>query len=141
MSANQASLPTPASYVPFDHRVLKGALAPGSALASATVIGEVIPIANVRYLTIRVLTATAGGTLNFDFVRPVATEPVMLSTDTGVNPAQVTKYTSPASPTAVAVTAGTQASLQVTCNGEKYGYVSITGGGTGTVSWVDVSAL
>ena len=140
MAANLASLPSPANYLTFDHRVLKGALAPGSATANATTIGEVIPIANCRYVTIRVKTATAGGTLNFDYVRPVATEPVN-NTDGSINPAQIVKYVSPASPTAVTVTAGTETSMQITTNGEKYAYISFTGGGTGTISYVDVCAL
>ncbi len=140
MAANNLTLPTPASYVAFPHRQLGGALAPGAATANAVTIGEVVNIAFSRYLTIRFKCATAGGNLNFDFVRPVAAEPVFL-TNGPINPAQVYKYTSPASPTTVAATAGTETSMQITCNGESYGYISFTGGGTGSIVYVDVSGL
>lgn len=142
MSANLLTIPLPASYVPSTHRVLGGALAPGSATANAAVIAEVIPIANCRYLTIRVKTAASGtGTLSFDFVRPVATEPFQLSPSGATDPARVVKYVSPASPTAVAVSATTEASLQVTCNGESFGLVSFTGTATSSIAYVDVCAL
>lgn len=141
MAANQKTIPLPASYVPSVHRVLGGALAPGSATASGALLAEVIPIANARYLTIRIKTGASGtGTLAFDFVRPVATEPFQLSSG-ATDPAQVTKYVSPASPTAVAVSASTETSMQVTCNGESFGIVSFTGTGTSTITYVDVAAL
>lgn len=134
------TLPTPASYVPFAHRVLAGALAPATVTANTVTIAEVVPVAFCRYVTVRIKTATAGGTLNLDFVRPIATDPMKLTTD-AINPAQCTKYTSPASPTAVTVTAGTETSIQATCNGESFCAISFTGTGAGTITYVDVSAL
>lgn len=135
------TLPTPPNYVPFAHRVLGGALASGTAIASSTDYQEVIPIAFCRYLTIRAKTTTAGGTLKFDFVRPIATDPAKLSASGAINPAQVTKYTSPASPSNVTLTAGTENSMQFTLNGESFGLITVTGGGSGTLNYVDVCAL
>lgn len=141
MSANQATLPFPASYVSFPNRQLGGVFAPGTATANGTTISQVIPVAFCRYLTVRMLTATNGGTLQLDFVRPLATEPVY-SADGSINPAQVTKYTSPASPASATVTAATQQSVQVALNGESFVMISFTGTvGAGTISWVDVCAL
>lgn len=145
MAANTPALPVPAIITPPSHRRLSGALAPGVAIANATSISEVIALGpNVRFLTIRATTATAGGTLAFDFVAPAAT------TDSGgfhltngsIDPSKVTKYADSLTPSSATITAGTTpAVIQATCNGESYGVVTITGGGTGTVSFVDVSAL
>ena len=145
MAANTPALPVPAIITPPSHRRLSGNLKPGAAIANATAIAEVIALGpNVRFLTIRATTATAGGTLAFDFVQPVAT------TDSGgfhlangsIDDTKVTAYADSLTPSTATITAGTTpAVIQVTCNGESYGLVKITGGGTGTVGYVDVSAL
>lgn len=140
--ANTPGLPQPAVITQPIHRRLSGALKPGTAIASGTDVSEVIALgANIRFLTIRAATATAGGTLKFDFVAPVAT------TDSGgyflsngeIDPSKVTKYADSLTPSTVPITAGTTpAVMQVTCNGESYGIVTISPGGTGTVSYVDL---
>ena len=141
MAATQ-TLPSPAPNVPFAHRTLTGALASGVATANGTTISEVLPCAFTRYITVRVKTATNGGTINLDFVRPTATDPAFNAAGL-LLPAQCTKYVSPASPTAVTVTAGTETSIgPVTCNGESFCMISFTGSvGAGTITYVDVCGL
>ena len=141
MAANLASLPLPPNYVPFQHRVLAGGLKVGAVTSNGGTNIEVFPIAFTRFITIRAKTATNGGTLQADFVRPVATEPVF-NTDGSINGAQCVKYTSPTSPASVALVAGTENSLQITCNGEEYLMLTFTGSvGAGTVTYVDVCGL
>lgn len=145
MAANTPALPQPAIITPPSHRRLSGALAPGAAFTNTANVQEVIALGpNVRFLTIRAATATAGGTLKFDFVAAVATTDSYHLSGGAIDPTKVTPYAD-ALTTAIGtatITAGaTPAVLQATCNGESYGLVTITGGGTGVVSYVDIAAL
>jgi hypothetical protein len=138
-----AKLPVPANYVPFQHRVLGAGLAPGTVTSNGGTNSEVLPIANTRYVTVRVKTTGNGGSLAFDFVRPVATENIFSATDGSIVPANVIKYTAPASPSALTVTsAGTEYSSTITCNGEMFLLLTYTGAtGAGTIAYCDVSGL
>lgn len=145
MAANTPALPQPALLTPPAHRRLSAALKPGTVTANTVAISEVIPLGpNVRFVTIRAATATAGGTLAFDFVAPNATTDSYSLTNGQIDPAKVTKYAD-ALTTAIGtatITAGTTpAVLQATCNGEYYGVVTVTGSGAGTITYVDVAAL
>ena len=115
-------------------------------MANATAVSEAILVANVRFLTVRFL-ATAAGSLTFAFARPLATGPNLFlpsgasgQTSGELNPAALTTYATLA-PSAVAVTANTEAVLQVTTNGEWYGVLTYTPSGAGAMTWCDVSAL
>ncbi|HEX7122633.1 MAG TPA: hypothetical protein VF178_09720 [Gemmatimonadaceae bacterium] len=135
------TLPQPNANLPFQHRRLTGALAAGTAIANATAISEVIALGNVRNLVIRAKTTTAGATLSFDFVHPVATDTPFQLSDGAIDPAKVTVYADDQTPTDVTLTAGTAGAMAVTCSGESYGKITITGAGTGTLNYVDISAL
>lgn len=138
-----AKLPLPPNYVPFQHRVLAAGLAVGTVTSNGGTNLEVVPIAFTRYLTVRIKTTGNGGSLAFDYVRPLANEPIFSGTDGSISPTQVVKYTAPASPTTLTVTsAGTEYSTTITCNGEMFLLLTYTGAtGAGTISYVDVCGL
>jgi len=144
VAANTPTLKQPAIITPPFHRRLTGALAAGTVTANGVAIKEVIALgANVRFLTIRCAAATANVTLAFDFVSPLAKTDVytLQSGAVGaIDPAQVTPYGDGLGGS-VTVTAGTPNFLQVTCCGESYGLITVTGTGAGTLTFVDVSAL
>jgi len=145
VAANTPTLKQPAIITPPFHRRLTGALAAGTVTANGVAIKEVIALgANVRFLTIRCAAATANVTLAFDFVSPLAkTDVHTLQTGAvgAIDPAQVTPYADTLTPSSVTVVAGTPNALQVTCNGESYGLITVTGSGAGTLTYVDVSAV
>src|SRR5574340_202182 len=145
--ASLISLPLPSLWQPPAHRTLMGALAAGATLTNATPVSEAILTGNLRFLTVRFL-ASAAGTLAFAFVRSVGVSTAALFLGDGaagngygeLNPAALTKYATGA-PSSVAVTASTEAILQVTANGEWYGLLTYTPSASGAVTWCDVSAL
>lgn len=142
MAANTPTLPVPALSTPPTHRRLTGALKAGTATANGVALSEVIALGpNVRFLTIRALLATAGGSLAFDFVAPNATTDAFYMANGGIDPTKVTKYNDTLTPAAATITAGTTCPLQVTCNGELFGVVTVTPSGTGTITGIDIAAL
>ena len=133
-----ARLPLPNSYTLPVHRALGGALGVGATLVNATAAGEIVCIAYARYLTVR-FKATAAGSLQLDYIRPYATEPIL---DSPAMPlASYQKYTVPASPGAVAVSANTEAVLQATTNGEFFCLLTYTPSAGGAMTYCDVSAI
>ena len=133
-------LPSPGTK-PRPHYRLQGALAAGAAIANATDVSEIVPIAGMSRVAIHAKTATAGGTLKAYFVAPVAADSTSLTLANGqLDPAKVTAYDDTAASN-VTLTAGTSNTMTVTCNGERYLKVTITGGGTGTVTFVDIAGI
>ena len=100
--------------------------------------GEIVQIAYARYVTFR-FKATVAGSLQLDYIRPVATGPIL---DSPAMPlASYQKYTSPASPAAVVTVANVESSLQVTTSGEFWCLLTFTpSAGPGVVTYCDVSA-
>lgn len=120
------------------YRRLSGNLAPAAAYTNGAVLWEVIPVRGSARIRARLLCASANGTLDivtvgpdFDPTQAPATAYASL---TG------TKHTS-GNPTQVAVTAGTEATITHDCYGENFVLLVFTGGGTGTITRVDVSQL
>ena len=144
--ANLYTLPQPSVWLPYAHKELAGALSPGATLTNATAVSEVLLVGNVRFLTVRIL-ATAAGSLTFAFARPKGVNPNRFlpsqasgQTSGELDPAGITPYATLA-PSAVAVSANTEAVMQVTTNGEWFGVLTYTPSASGVVTWVDVSAL
>lgn len=133
------TLPQPPANTPAAHRVLRGALAPATALTNATAVSEVISLGSTRFLTVRILSAAAGS-LTFAFARPVATTDGYALANGELDPSKLTAYGTLA-PSAVSVSANTEAVLSVTCNGEWYGILTYTPSASAALTWVDVAAV
>lgn len=117
-------------------RRLAGTLAPATAFVNNAVKYAVVPLLGALSVTARIKTASAGGTLDVFFVGP------------DFDPEQTAAYASlvgtiyaTGAPTQVAVSAGTEALITIACTGECYAIIKFTGGGTGTITFCDVSAL
>ena len=120
---------------------LKGALAAGTAIAAATNYREVVNVRGAARGRIWIKTATAGGTLKASAIESVTTDDANPRLDSGaINPAKVTAITDGA-PSDVTVTAGTTTHMDLTFNGESYILVTLAGGGTGTISFVEIALL
>ena len=120
---------------------LGGALAAGTAIASATDYREVVNIRGAARVRIYARTATAGGTLKASAIESVSTDDTNpLLPSMAINPAKVTPITDGA-PTDVTLTAGTVGHIDFTPNGENWLLVTITGGGTGTIGYVEACRL
>lgn len=118
-------------------RRLNGALKPGTATSNGGILYEVIPILGATRVTVRIKTATNGGNIDLIFAAP------------NFDPEQTLAFASLAgtlyttgNPTQVPVTAGTEARIQATCEGESFLIVKFTGSvGAGTITYVDVSQV
>lgn len=124
-------------------RRLGGQLAPGTAYASTGTKYAIIPIAGATTVRVRGKVVTADATLDYFFLPPdydVDQAQPTAASPTGVAYASLvgTKYTSPAL-TQLALTAGTEAKSDITVVGEAFLLILLTGGGTGTIGFVDVS--
>lgn len=103
------------------HRLLDDS----TTFTNAQVITKIIPTHGHRYLTLRCLTTTTGGTFALAFLRP-----------NGV------AYTT-GNPTGVTQVAGTEnSSGEITLNGQAWLQVTFTAGaGSGTINYCDVYML
>lgn len=135
--ADDLTLRIPESKVRPPRR-LQNALGAGAVTASGGILYEVVPIFGAQSLTVRIKTATNGGTIDIVLVGPdfppkqsVAAFSALIGT----------KYTT-GNPTQVAVTAGTEAVITTPVNGESYAIVKFTGTvGAGAISYCDVDGL
>lgn len=127
-------------FIPRPHRRLSGALAEGAVIANATDYSEIIQVAGAAKLRINAKTVTAGGTLKGAFVRPYATDETAIDAKGVIAPAKTTAYDS-GNPANVTLTAGTSNHMDVDLHGESYFKVTITGGGAGTIGFVDIALL
>ena len=133
-------LPQPDICVTGQFR-LKGALAAGTAIAAATNYQEVVNVRGAARVRIYAKTATAGGTLKASAIESVSTDDTNpLLPSMAINPAKVTAITDGA-PADVPLTAGTTGHIDFTPNGENWLLVTITGGGVGTISFVECMRL
>lgn len=134
MSFGRLPYPNP-NLLPV-HRVLGGGLAASAAIANGVAVGEIVNIAYGRFLTVR-FKATQPGSLQLDYIRPLATEPIL---DSPAMPlASYQKYTVPASPAAVAIVSNVENVLQATTNGEFWCLLTFTpSAGPGTITYCDV---
>lgn len=120
---------------------LKGALAAGAAIANATDVQEVVNVRGAARVRVYAKTATAGGTLKLSAIESVTTDDEDPYLSPGeIDPAKVTAITDGA-PDDVTLTAATTGHIDFTCNGESWLLVTITGGGTGTISMVELARL
>lgn len=128
--ANSPSNPRPAFR-------LNGALKPGTATSNGGILYEIVPTLGSVKLVVRIKTATNGGAIDLIGAAP------NLKPDQTVAFASLvgTQYTT-GNPTQVAVTAGTEATITYTLNGENYVIIKFTGSvGVGSIAYVDVSQV
>lgn len=124
---------------------LQGSNFPGSAggtVANGSTYSEVVACAGANAVRVRLLTATATGTLNLVPVAPMA------ATSTDESARQATGFIDPAKVTAyatggatVAVVAGTEVKLDLTMFGESYVLVQFVCSANGTIVFCDISQL
>lgn len=100
---------------------------------------EIVCVSGMNKVTARIKTASAGGTLDIFFIGPDVDIEAAVRLDTAYPPSGTIYTTSNA--TQGAVVAGTEQVVSVACNGEDYAVIKFTGGGTGTVTYCDVSTL
>lgn len=133
-------LPQPDICQPGQFR-LNGALAAGTAIANSTDYQEVVNVRGAARVRVYAKTATAGGTLKASAIESVSTDDENPELSPGeIDPSKVTAITAGA-PADVTLTAGTANYIDMTLNGENWLLVTITGGGTGTISWVEVCRI
>jgi len=113
------------------HRRVGGALAPAAAFLNTVAISALLALAGSARLRIRIKTATNGGELKLEFVRPgSAGDFVEADLYTANNPAPV------------AVVAGTETMLEVADHfGEAMALLTFTPTGNGTITYCDISEV
>lgn len=140
--AADASIRTPSSK-PKPQRRLGGLLAPGATVLNG-VYYVVVPCYGLQKLVARIKVSGNNGTIDIVFVGPDFQQDQALgaaAAAAGYNAAIGTKYTS-GNPTQVAVTAGTEAIITATCNGEHYALIKYTQlVGVGAIVYCDVAGL
>lgn len=127
------------------HRRLNGqgvsyGLRAGQTFANTNVRYEVVSVSGMSKVTARIKTASAGGTLDIFFIGPDIDVDALVKNDTAYASIVGTIYTT-GKATQAAIVAGTENVATVACNGEDYAVIVFTGGGTGTVTFCDVSVL
>lgn len=134
------ALPQPDICVAGQSR-LAGALAAGTAIAAATNYQEVVNVRGAALVRIYAKTVTAGGTLKVSAIESVSTDDTSpLLASGGINPAKVTPITAGA-PADVTLVAGTPNVIEFNADGENWLLVTIAGGGTGTIGYVEIARL
>jgi hypothetical protein len=122
------------------HVRLVGQLKAGAATSNGGILYELVPVRGAARLRVRIKTATNGGTLDVFFVGPDFNQQ---QSGDGVAYASLagTIYTT-GNGTQAAVTAGTEAKIDVDCYGESYALLKFTGTtGAGTITYVDVAQV
>lgn len=126
--------------IPRPLRRLTGQLAAGSATSNGGIQYECIPVAGALRMRVTILTATNGGTLDVIRMGPDFSPDQLSPTPPAYAAIVGTKYTT-GNGTA-AVTAGTEAKIDLDLYGESYVLVKFTGSvGAGTISYCDVGQL
>lgn len=114
-------------------------LAAGKATANGQVNYEVIPVSGCSTVSVRLKTATNGGTLDLFGVGPDFNPDQGIADNTAYASLTGTIYTT-GNPSQVAITAGTEAIITYTCKGESYLVIKFSGTvGAGTITYCDVS--
>lgn len=114
----------------------------GGAVTNAVTYREVVAVPNAVQVRVRLLTATATGTLNIKPIAPVAVTPTDESAfdkNAFIDPLKVTAYTTGGA--TVAVVAGTEVKLDLSLFGENYVLVEFVCSATGSITWCDFSQL
>lgn len=102
-------------------RTLQNTLAPGAAFDAITPIAQVIQVAGASTHRVRAKLASAGGTLSFAFLRPDGATPYGAG-----------------NPSDLVLVAGTEDFCDIDVAGEENLRITLTGGGVGTVGFIDV---
>ena len=114
----------------------------GGAVTNGTTYREIVACPGSARLRVRILTATATGTLNLKPVAPMALTATdeSVSDKTGfIDPAKVVVYATGTATGAVA--AGTETKVDLDCYGENYVMVEFICTATGSVVWCDISQV
>lgn len=111
-------------------------LAPTTAFANTGIKYAIVPVFGAASVTVRIKTASAGGTIDLFFVGPD-----FAPDQTAAYASLVGTIYTTGNATQVAVSAGTEALITIACAGENYVLVKFTGGGTGTITYCDVCQL
>lgn len=112
------------------HQVVGGALAPGAAYTNGSAVRAIVQLAGAARFRVR-FKGSGAGSLALAFLRPGATL---------TNPATAETYNTAPSP--VAVTANTEAVLEVAEHfGEHGAVLTFTPSADGTVTWCDIARL
>lgn len=127
-----------ANYKP--NRRCKGLLRVGAPFTNTAILYEILPIAGASAWRARIKTATAGGTLDAFYIGPDVEIEAAIANATAYASIGGTIYTS-GNPSQVAVTAATETKIEDSPKGEGYVLLKFTGGGTGTISFVDLVTL
>lgn len=108
---------------------VSGDLAVGASLSNGVVVDEIVPIAGSARLRVRFKASAAG-----------ALDVVLMGPNTNTDTEGGTQY-STGNPTQVAVSANTEAKIDVDLYGESWALIKYTPSGSGTITYVDVSQV
>ena len=122
------------------HRRLTGQLAAGTATSNGGILYEVVPVRGSARLRVRIKTASNGGTLDVFFVGPDFNQ--QQSGESGADGSLTGTIYTTGNGTQAAVSAGTEAKIDVDCYGENYAIIKFVGSvGAGTISYCDCSQV
>lgn len=113
-------------------------LAVGKATANGTVQYEIVPVFGAATVSVRIKTATNGGTIDLFGVGPDFNPEQGIVDNLAFGSLVGTIYAT-GNPTQVAVAAATEVIITYTCKGESYLIIKFTGTvGAGTITYCDV---